>query len=114
MRIYFSTNSDNTSGQFCPHILKNDNDQIIRVGSDQCKQCKYCIHYEIQHSLMPKNIISSVDDWHLPSVTPGMSQYTYADVGFVKCGHTIYTKRSIKLLLKKMWWRVVRLCQCFS
>lgn len=114
MRIYFARNSDKKSGQTCPHSLKNNNDHLIRVGSDDCKQCKYCIHYDVQHSLVPKNLISSVDDWYLPVPDMGMKQYQYADIGYIKCGYTNSYKSSFRLMIKKFLWRVVRLFQRFS
>lgn len=111
MRIYFSKNTDNSTGQTCPHIIKDEKGFPVRVGSELCKQCPYCIHYEIHHSLVPKKLISSTDDWYLPASETGLKQYSYADIGYVKCGHNDFDIGSIKLIFNKLKWRVVRLFQ---
>lgn len=110
MRIFFTKSSyTNTGLQLCPHNIKNDNNQIVCVGGDACKTCKYCTHYEIKHCLIPKDISNNIDDWYTRNSGYGMEQFNYMHIGFIECKYGVFNKNSVKLLLYKLWFRIKNL-----
>ena len=106
MRIFFDNTVDNQSLCRCPHNITDVNGHIVFVG-DACKNCPYCTHYEIKHSLVPKvQVNSNIDDWYVQTFAHGMNQYIHRDIGFITCKHGIWDKGSIKLILSKLWYKI--------
>lgn len=110
MRIFFTKSSYKDTGlQLCPYNKIDDNGHIVCVGGDACKACKYCTHYEIKHSLVPKDVSNNIDEWYTRCCGYGMEQFNYMHLGFIECKHEDFNKKSIKLLLYKFWFRIKNL-----
>lgn len=106
MRILFTkSNYNNVTLQRCPHNTTDQNNNIINVGSDDCKACRYCTHYNIEHCLVPKDISTNVDDWYTRYSEYGMKQFNFMELGYIDCNHGI-DKGSVKLLLRKLWFKI--------
>lgn len=106
MKIYFTETFDKQPLYKCPHNTTDENNRLVYVGSEQCKRCEYCTHYEIDHSLVPKGMGDAVDDWYVQSFDAGMKQFNYQTVGFVNCKHGILDKGSVKLLWHKLLYNI--------
>ena len=106
MRIFFVESFDKQPLYKCPHNKTDKNNHLVYVGSENCRNCEYCTHYEIQHSLIPKGIGDNVDDWYVQSFENGMKQFNYKNVGYINCKHGMLNKGSIKLLLNKLIYKI--------